>query len=111
MKTSRAADDSVNAELGGHSNVSLGIHSVSRHGRRLVYAAVASGLLVVCSFAMILPVFGVHLQEHLQIDAGRFGMLFSVGPLVGTLVLIPAGLAIRRWGPRPTPRAVLSLSR
>ncbi len=71
-------------------------------------AVVASVMLVVCSSAMLLPVLGQALQDHLQIDSARFGLLFSVGPLTGTLALLPAGLAIHRWGATRVMRAAMA---
>jgi MFS family permease len=47
----------------------------------------------------VLPVFRDDLQHYLNINAERFGLLFSVGPIAGIACVLAGGALVRRLGP------------
>jgi len=64
------------------------------------------GLLA--GYSVVLPVFRSHLLEYLGVGDRGFGLLFSVGSIVGVVGILFGGVMIDKWGPRRAIRITLA---
>ncbi len=82
--------------------------ALSKRGRRhLTYAGMAAMLGLLAGYSGVLPVFRSHLLEYLGIGDRGFGLLFSVGSIVGLVGTLFGGVMIDKWGPRRAIRITL----
>ena len=82
--------------------------ALSKRGRRhFIYAGMAAMLGVLAGYSGVLPVFRSHLLEYLGVGDRGFGLLFSVGSIVGLVGTLFGGVMIDKWGPRRAIRITL----
>jgi MFS family permease len=55
-------------------------------------------MMMLAAYPSVLAVFRDDLQRYLRIDAARFGLLFSLGPLAGVACVVLGGAMVRRLG-------------
>lgn len=69
-----------------------------RRRRHFGYVATISPLAVATQYRGVLPVFRDSLREYLGISVGQFGLLFSLGPLLGVFAVLFGGTLVDRLG-------------
>ena len=73
--------------------------SASRRTRHFRHAVTISLFVALTQYVGYLPVFRDRLQAYLGIGADRFGLLFSMGPLVGVGAVLASGSLLNQFGP------------
>ncbi len=84
------------------------LRATPRQRRHLGYALGLSTVSSLAQYVNVLPIFRESLQKYLGIGDGRFGLIFSVGPLLGMASVLAAGMYLERWGPVAMIRWALS---
>ena len=70
----------------------------SRRVRHYGYITSVSMLVVMGQYKGVLPIFRDTLREYLDITIAQFGLLFSVGPLIGVVSVLFGGMFVDRLG-------------
>lgn len=71
---------------------------VTRRGAHYGYVTSVSLLVVLSQYKAVLPIFRDTLREYLDISVVQFGLLFSVGPLIGVASVLLGGVLVDRFG-------------
>lgn len=73
-------------------------HGVTRRGAHYGYVTSVSLLVVLSQYKSVLPIFRDTLRDYLEISVVQFGLLFSVGPLIGVASVLLGGVLVDRLG-------------